>query len=104
MVIDEMRVRFERGLRDVQPHTALRGLALALKGEGVSQVAVYRLFSEFQVKTDGNDPRYDAIVDNMDLVWGGAWAKGGALFDTELSESDVVPSDVDGDAPPPSCG
>lgn len=90
MVTDAMRVRFEQGLADARPDAALHALAKSLKAEGVGQVAIYRLFAEYQIKTDGNDPRYDAIVDNMDLIWGGPWAKGGALFDKELKDADVA--------------
>jgi hypothetical protein len=73
-----------------EPYGSLNSLAKSLKAEGVDQVTIYRLFAEYQVKTDGNDPRYDAIVDNMDLIWGGPWAKGGALFDKELTDADVA--------------
>lgn len=90
MVTGAMRARFEKGLADAQPHGSLHALAKSLKAEGVDQVTIYRLFAEYQVKTDGNDPRYDAIVDNMDLIWGGPWAKGGALFDKELTDADVA--------------
>ena len=86
MVTDAMRSRFDQALADAQPHVTLRALAMSLKAEGVSQIAIYRLFAEYQVKTDGNDPHYDAIVDTMDLIWSGSWAKGGALFDTELTD------------------
>jgi hypothetical protein len=90
MVTDTMRARFEEGLTSSQPYELLNALARALKAEGVDQVTIYRLFAEYQQKTDGNDPRYDAIVDTMDLIWGGAWAKGGALFDKELTDADVA--------------
>ena len=90
MVNDAMRARFGQALADAQPHGALHALAKSLKAEGVGQVTIYRLFAEYQVKIDGGDTRYDAIVDNMDLIWGGPWAKGGALFDRELTDADVA--------------
>jgi len=69
---------------------------MALKAEGVGQVAMYHLFAEFQRKTDSADPRYDAIVDNMDLIWGGGWAKDRALFERELTNADIAePGDAD---------
>jgi hypothetical protein len=40
----------------------------------------------FQIATPGEDPKYDAIVENMDLIWSGPWAKGHGLFPTEISE------------------
>ena len=79
--------RFDQALADAHPSSALHALASSLKAEGVEQHAIYRLFAAYQVATDGNDPRYDAIVDNMDLIAGGPWAKGGALFDKELAAS-----------------
>jgi hypothetical protein len=90
MVTDAMRTRFEQALVDMQPHVAWHKLAKLLKSEGVDQVTIYRLFAEYQAKTDGNDPRYDAIVDNMDLIWGEPWAKGGALFDKALTDADIA--------------
>jgi hypothetical protein len=88
MVTDAMRARSEACLVSPEPYGSLNALAKSLKVEGVEQVTIYRLFAEYQVKTDGNDPRYDAIVDNMDLIWGGPWAKAGALFDKELTDAD----------------
>jgi hypothetical protein len=90
MVTDAMRARFEQALAETQPYAALHSLAKSLKADGVGQVAIYRLFREYQLKTDGNDLPYDAIVDIMDLIWGGPWAKGGALFDKEMTEADVA--------------
>jgi hypothetical protein len=56
----------------------------------MGQVAMYHLFAEFQRKIDGDDPCSDAILDNMDLIWGGGWAKGRALFETELTDADIA--------------
>lgn len=77
-------------LASPEPTNALHDLAIAFKAEGMGQVAMLRLFGEYQQKIDGNDPRYDAIVDNMDLIWGGGWAKGRALFDKELTDADLA--------------
>jgi hypothetical protein len=41
---------------------AILGLALALRAEGMGQIAMYRLFSEQQRLLPGNDPRYDAVI------------------------------------------
>ena len=30
--------------------------------------------------------------DNMDLIWGGGWAKGRALFETELTSAHIAES------------
>ena len=91
MITDEMRMRFEAAMQDTNPRAALHALAVMLKSGGTRQVELYHLFSEYLQKIDGNDPRYDAIADNMDLIWGGAWAKGNALFEEELTEADVRP-------------
>jgi hypothetical protein len=84
------RQRFELALSSPDPTIALHELAKTLKAEGLGQVAMYHLFAEFQQKADENDPRLDAILDNMDLIWGGGWAKGRALFETELSSADIA--------------
>src|SRR5436309_1484471 len=90
MTADRHRRRFELALSSPDPSAALHDLAKALKAEGMGQVAMYHLFAEFQRKTDGADRRYDAIADNMDLIWGGGWAKGRALFEKELTDADVA--------------
>ena len=97
MSAERNRQRFELALSSTDPATALHELARALKSEGMTQVAVYHLFAEFQQKIDGNDPRHDAISDNMDLIWGGSWAKGRALFEMELTDADI-PERGGGDA------
>lgn len=90
MIAERDRQRFEMALASNDPTTALHELAKMLKAEGMAQVAMYRLFAEFQQKINGDDPRYDAIVGNMELVWGGGWAKGRALYDTELTSADIA--------------
>ena len=68
MVTDGMRTRFDDAMSHAEPASAVFALAKALKSEGIGQVTLYRLFAEYQAKTDANDPRYDAIVDAMDLI------------------------------------
>lgn len=82
--------RFQLALASPNPAIALYELAKTLKAEGIAQVAMYHLFVDFQQKLDGGDPCYDAVVDNMDLIWGGGWAKGRALFETELTNADIA--------------
>jgi hypothetical protein len=76
--------KFEEAMRAANPEKSLYHLAVSLRDEGMSQTDLYALFQKFQVQTSGEDPRYDAIVDTMDLIYGGSWAKGHALFSTEL--------------------
>jgi hypothetical protein len=82
--------RFLEAHQAPNPTSALHALALALKAEGMTQVDMYRLFSEHQQKTDAGDPRYDAIVDNMDRIWGGGWAKRHALFEHQLTDAEIA--------------
>jgi hypothetical protein len=86
------RQRFALALSSPDYASALHELAKALKAEGMGQVTMYRLFAEFQQTIAGDDPRSDAILDNMDLIWGGGWAKGRALFETELTDADIAES------------
>jgi hypothetical protein len=76
--------RFEVGFCSENPAKELHRLAVSLRDEGVTQAEVYGLFQHFQTATPGDDPRYDAIVDTMDLIHGGPWAKGGDIFPTPL--------------------
>jgi len=91
---DAYQSRFEAAIHSPDPCSAFDDLAKALKIEGVGQVAMYHLFAEYQVKTSGNDPLNDAVLDTMDLIWGGGWAKGRALFDRELTSADVAAPDT----------
>lgn len=63
--------RFEEAFRSPNPAEELYRLAVSLRDEGTPQIVLYELFSHFQVATSGDDPRYDAIVDTMDLIYGG---------------------------------
>lgn len=45
-------LRFVKALNDPDVSEALRQLAVTLKAEGVSQVAIYHLFAEFQQRID----------------------------------------------------
>ncbi len=84
--------RFDEALAAANPTGALYDLAVALKTEGMGQLPMYRLFSIYQQKLDGDDPRYDAVLDNMDLIWG--WcAKGRAFFETELTAGKIMTDD-----------
>jgi hypothetical protein len=81
--------RFEESFRSKNPAEELYRLAVSLRDEGISQIELYGLFEHFQIAISGDDPRYDAIVDTMDLIYGGPWAKGHGLFTTELSEDQI---------------
>ena len=78
--------RFEEALASKNPRECLGRLAVALREEGASQIHVYFLFESYQKKTAGDDPLYDAIVDTMDEIQGGPWAKGGGFFPATLTD------------------
>jgi hypothetical protein len=78
--------RLAEALGSAEPTRAALNLAKALKSEGMSQVAMYRLFAVYQETLDAKDSRYDAVLDVLTSVWGGPWAKGSDLFDDELTD------------------
>lgn len=82
----DARKRLEEALGARDPAAAVHELARALRTEGMGQTPMYRLFSEQHRRISADDPRYDAIADTMDLIWGGPWATGAALFDEELTD------------------
>jgi hypothetical protein len=81
MVSDAVRQRMEAALGSSDPASALVRLARELKTAGMDKDTMYGLFGEYQNRTEADDPRYDAIVDTMDLICGGPWARGRGLFD-----------------------
>jgi hypothetical protein len=89
MSADTIRRRFEQALISQDLRVALRDLAITLKKEGFGQAEIYRLFANYQNEVGGDDPRYDAIVDTMDDIAGGGWAKGVGLFEKELTDNDL---------------
>ena len=82
--------RLQAALRPGQPAptvAALEKLAHALRDEGMSQVALYRLYLAEHARSDLDEPRLEALAETLDLIWGGGWAKGRALFEQELSQA-----------------
>ena len=82
--------RFEIAMNTNTPFIDLKALAHTLKSEGMEQVPIYHLFSHYHQILDGDDPRYDAVTDVQDLIWGGSWAKGDALFEHEVTADEVA--------------
>lgn len=92
--VDPAHLRlFRTTLAEDAPHESLFQLARHLRDGGLSQASLYSLFSYFQQRLSPEDPRYDAVADNMDLVCGGPWAKGHALFPTELEDPTATRGD-----------
>lgn len=89
--------RLKAALAAEHPANSLLALARALKAEGFTQIALYELFVTALEAVDSHDPRYDALADTLDLIWGGPWAKGRELFETEISEAALAHTHV-GDA------
>jgi hypothetical protein len=85
----DIKQRFETALNSETPSDDLIKLALDLRNEGVTQIDLYQLYSSYQQIIDGGDSRYETFFDIMDLIWGGGWAKGHALYDHELTEEEI---------------
>jgi len=90
MTTDEQRRQFEQKLKDPDAKHLLYEFAVALREAGRSQREVYDLYIAYQEKIDPVDDesnrQYDAIVDNLDLIAGGPWAKGNGIFPTPLED------------------
>ena len=91
MISPEHIRRFEEALHTERPFDSLHPLAVSLRDSGSSQFDVYLLFERFFILVRDASPKseqhYDAVADNMDLIWGGPWAKGGALYGAEIDEA-----------------
>ena len=79
--------RLQTALQSDSPAQAVAALAHALRDEGMGQAALYRLYLQAHQTHNDNDKLYDALADTMDLIWGGGWAKGHALFDQALTQA-----------------
>lgn len=90
MAVEEWRHRLNQALDSVEPSRALHELAHCLKSEGVRQKEMYQLFADSFIDIAGDDPRYHAMADTMDMIWGGGWAKGHALFGTDPQDGNAT--------------
>jgi hypothetical protein len=90
MVTDALRLRVDEFLRENPAGAGLPSLAASLRDEDVQQLTLYRLFTEYLVRTASDDPLCDALLDTLDIIHGGPWAKGGDLFEKELTDEDVA--------------
>jgi hypothetical protein len=89
----EAHRRFRGALRGSEPSEALYQLARTLIAESWSQRELYHLFMWYQQRVSAEDVAYDAVVDSLDLIHSGPWAKGYGLFPNELSDiAGPVPS------------
>ncbi len=85
MIRKKDRNRLEKAINGANHSEEVPKLAKNFRDNGMEQKNMYSLFSEFQQIIDPNDIRYDSIVDTMDLICSGPWAKGVKLYDQELT-------------------
>jgi len=66
-----------------------RSIATALRDQGVPQTDLYKLFETrmLRARDEGEEDTESALLDTMDLIYSGPWAKGQALYDTQLNEA-----------------
>lgn len=92
MAIDPIHlVRFDVALGASEPDAALYALAKTLRDEAVSQLALFELYFRYQQRlglSPEEDRRYDAVVDNLEVIHSGPWAKRWRLFPGELSQAE----------------
>jgi len=81
--------RFEKALCSANPEKELCQLAVSLRDEGVSQIVLYLLFERFCQLNQRGDSKLDAILETMDLIYGGPCAKEGVLYPHELDEKEI---------------
>ena len=86
---DRYKKRFEEALAAERVYDSLPDLAKALRDEGVGQVELYKMFGEYYGTLDPDSREYDAVFEILDLIWGGPWAKGNALYEHELTNDEV---------------
>ncbi len=79
------RDRLHQAIHSTDHKVLILELAKRLKNEGMSQREMYNLFASVQAELTGEEECYDSLVDAMDLIHGGAWAKGIGLFDSVLT-------------------
>jgi len=78
--------RFEKARVSANPEQELYELAVALRDEGVPQIELYLLFEDFYLLSQTERQVTEAILDTMDLIYGGQFAAGRALYPHELGE------------------
>ncbi len=85
----ELHSLFRAALHSEAQFRSLQELAGSLARGGMPQPDLYTLFSWYQQRLSPEDPSYDAVVDTMEHIYGGPWAKGSDLYPHQLAESDA---------------
>jgi len=88
-IAKELKEKFEIALESNDPSESLWKLAHDLRNQGMKQIELYFLYEHYHQLVDADDPKYDAIVDSLDIIWGGAWAIANALYEHELTSEEV---------------
>ena len=73
-------------LSSPDPTAAASAWAVALRDRGMNQPEMYRLLTQVLAGLSPNEASYDVVADLLDRVHGGSWAKGRAIFGTELQQ------------------
>jgi hypothetical protein len=91
MDINEQHItRFIEALSSRNLEKTLYELAVTLREEGVTQIPLFCLFEHFQIATSNEkEDQLNAILNIMDLIWSGPWAKGHGLFPTQICEENL---------------
>lgn len=83
------RQRLDAALQRDDHNHAVYELAVQLRDEGTPRLEIYVVFEGAMAACEDDDPRCDSLVDALDGIWGGPWAKGRELYDTELTDEEV---------------
>lgn len=82
------------------PFGSLYAIAESLRDTGLSQIEIYRIYSELYLRhqADQDDAFYCTIADVLDCIWSGGWGDRSDLFDTSLTDDQtrIVSIDVEG--------
>lgn len=80
--------RLAGALRAADPRSSVWALAKTLRDEGTPQLDLYFLYQE-AYSLNEEEPLEDALLDTLDGVFGGPWAKGSDLYPHELTNEMV---------------
>ena len=68
----------------------LMDFAERLRDSGMAQIELYNIFIRPFKTMYADDPRYDYLADTLELIYGGPWAKGHGLYNSQLNEDDLA--------------
>lgn len=105
MTRQSLEQQFDDARSSESPFEALYVIAKSLRDIGISQVELYRIFSELFHKhhDDEHTAFFDTITDVLDCIWSGQ-GKDLELFDTPLTDARVRNVTVELHEPSADCG